>query len=246
MVQIEVTNRWHKTSPGAHVGVLLIGKIDNTRRETPLEARKRAVEARLRENTGFTRAELLEVKVLRAYRDFYKRFGNIYHVQLQLESTVKGKLLPSVSPLVDANFAAELETLVFTAGHDADLLTSPLTLDATGGGEAFTGMNGAVKTLKPGDMMRGAHGMICTIIAGQDARTPISEATRRALYMAYAPSGVPVEAAKQQLESIRQNVLLFAPKVEVELFKVYAANGPEAYVWPGVCTDLARRCADPR
>ena len=226
---IQVTDRWHTTFPGAHVGVLLVGKVDNTKRETPLDEHKRKVAARLREKyAGFSRAELLELETLNAYRDYYRRFGNTYHVQLQLESVVhKGKSLPSVSPLVDANFAAELETLVLTAGHDADLLTQPLTLDVTGGGEAFTGMNGSVKTLRPGDMMMtDAGGVICTVITGQDARTPISPATRRALYAAYAPAGVPVETVKRQLESILENVLLFAPDAETEL-TIYAASGPE-------------------
>ena len=226
MIQLNVTQRWHETFPGGHVGVLLVGKVDNTKRTTPLDEHKRAVEARLRgEFAGFTRADLLETKVLGAYRDFYQRFGNTYHVQLQLESIIKGKPLPSVSPLVDANFAAELETLVLTAGHDADVLESPLTLDAAQGGETLTGMNGSVKTLKSGDMMMtDAAGIVCTIIYGQDARTPISPATRRALYVAYAPSGVPPESVKQQLETLRKNVLLFAPEAEVELLTIYAAN----------------------
>ena len=226
---IQVTDHWHTTFPGAHVGVLLVGKVDNTKRETPLDEHKRKVEARLREKyAGFSRAELLELETLNAYRDYYRRFGNTYHVQLQLESVVhKGKSLPNVSPLVDANFAAELETLVLTAGHDADLLALPLTLDVTQGGESFTGMNGSVRTLRPGDMMMtDAGGVICTIITGQDARTPISPATRRALYAAYAPAGVPVETVKRQLESIFENVLLFAPDAETEL-TIYAASGPK-------------------
>src|SRR5262245_24144930 len=58
-----------------------------------------------------------------AYVRYYKRFSKTYHVQLQLESIVlKRKSLPSVSPLVDANFTAEVETLVLTAGHDAQKL----------------------------------------------------------------------------------------------------------------------------
>ena len=225
---IQVTGRWHTTFPGAHVGVLLVGKVDNTKRQTSLDEHKRKVEARLREKyAGFSRAELLELEVLNAYRDYYRRFGNTYHVQLQLESIVhKGKPLPNVNPLVDANFAAELETFVLTAGHDADLLDLPLTLDATRGGETFTGMNGSVKTLKPGDMMMtDAGGVICTVITGQDARTPISPATRRTLYVAYAPAGVPVETVKRQLESILENVLLFAPDAETELLTIYAASG---------------------
>ncbi len=226
-MQINVTDRWHETFPGGHAGVLLVGGVDNTKRKTPLDVRKRDIETRLRETfAGFTRADFLEVGILKAYRNLYKRFGNTYHVQLQLESVVqKGKSLPNVSPLVDANFAAELETLVLTAGHDADLLTAPLTLDAAGGGETFTVMNAQVKTLKPGDMMMtDASGVICTIICGQDARTPISEVTRRALYVAYAPPGVPVESVERQLESVHKNILLFAPEAEVELLEVYTAN----------------------
>ena len=228
MIQLEVTGRWHAAFPGAHVGVLLVGKVDNTKRETPLDEHKRKVAARLREKyAGFSRAKLLELETLKAYRDYYRRFGNTYHVQLQLESVIKSKPFPNVSPLVDANFAAELETLVLTAGHDADLLTLPLTLDVTQGGEAFTGMNGTVKMLRPDDMMMtDAHGVICTVITGQDARTPISPSTHRALYVAYAPAGVPVKTVKRQLESIFENVLLFAPDAETEL-TIYAASGPK-------------------
>ena len=227
MVQIDVTDRWHDTFPGGRVGVLLLANVDNTGRTTPLEARKRETERRLRERfAGFSRADLLELDILKAYRDFYRGFGNTYHVQLQLESVVhKGRSLPSVSPLVDANFAAELETLVLTAGHDAERLEWPLTLGAAQGGEVFTGMNGSRKTLKPNDMMMSdAQGVVCTIICGQDARTPISPATRHALYVAYAPPGVPPGAVEQQLNAVYENVRLFAPEAVRELLTVYVAD----------------------
>ena len=227
-MQIVVTDRWRKTFPGAHVGVLLAANVDNTGRVTPLDDRKREVETRLRERyTGLDRAELLELPVLKTYRDFYRAFGNTYHVQLQLESVVhKGKALPSVSPLVDANFVAELQTLVLTAGHDADLLEGPLTLDASSGGETFVQMSGAEKALKPGDMMMSdRRGIVCTVLYGQDGRTPISAATRRALYVAYAPAGVPVAAVEEQLGTISDNVGLFTPEAVVELLELYAAGG---------------------
>lgn len=166
MLPIDITDHWHDTFPGGHVGVLLLGNVGGAERITLLEERKRDLERRLRRKFAeFSRADFLKLDVLRAYRDFYKTFGNTYHVQLQLESVVhKGKSLPNVSPLIDANFAAELETFVLTAGHDADTLESPLTLDAAQGGEAFAGMNGSVKTLKSGDvMMSDARGVICTI-----------------------------------------------------------------------------------
>jgi DNA/RNA-binding domain of Phe-tRNA-synthetase-like protein len=226
MFQIDVTDRWHTTFPGGHVGILLVGNVDNSPRVTPLDQRKRAIESHLRHTFAeFSRTDLLELTVLQAYRTYYKKFGKTYHVQLQLESIVhKGKSLPNVSPLVDANFAAELETLILTAGHDADLLEAPLTIDATRGGETFTQINGSVQSLKPQDMMMSdAKGIICTIIYGQDARTPISPNTRRALYVAYAPAGISGAIVQQQLDCIHENILLAAPEAEVELIKVFSA-----------------------
>ncbi len=227
MFEIDVNGRWHKTFPGGHVGVLLIGNVDNRKRPTPLDQKKREIEARLREKfAGYSRADLLELDILRAYRDYYKQFKKTYHVQLQLESIVqKGKSLPNVNPLVDANFAAEVETLVLTAAHDADLLEAPVTIDATQEGDEFIQMSGSRQLLKPGDMMMSDRkGIICTIIYGQDKRTPISPKTRRALYVAYAPVGVGDTAVQQQLDLIHQNILLFAPEVEVELLEIFSAG----------------------
>ena len=231
MVQIEATDRWRETFPGGHVGVLLVGNVDNTASGAALDERKRAVESRLRHKYGdFSRADLLELPILQAYRDYYKQFDKTYHVQLQLESVVhKGKKLPAVSPLVDANFAAELETLVLTAGHDAGLLVDPVTIDGTRGGESFTQLTGRVSTLKPDDMMMSdGGGIVCTILYGQDRRTAISRSTRRALYVAYAPAGVPLGAVQQQLDAIRDNVRLFAPEVVTERMEIFAANPPDA------------------
>src|SRR5687768_16356370 len=120
MFQIDVSDRWHTTFPGGHDGILMVGNVDTSARATPLDQRKRAIESNLRHTfAGFSRTALLELAVLQAYRTYYKKFGKTYHVQLQLESVVhNGKSLPNVSPLVDANFAAELETLILTAGHD--------------------------------------------------------------------------------------------------------------------------------
>jgi DNA/RNA-binding domain of Phe-tRNA-synthetase-like protein len=227
MITIEATERWYATFPGGHVGVLLIGNVDNTQPAPALDAHKRQLEAHLRHQfAGWSRTDLLELEVLQAYRRYYKQFDKTYHVQLQLESIVhKGKGLPNVSPLVDANFAAELETLVLTAGHDADLLVGPLMIDASQGNEAFVQLNGKLQPLKPNDMiMTDAQGVICTIIYGQDQRTPISAQTRRALYVAYAPVGVAAALVERQLERIRDLVQLVSASAMVELLTIWAAG----------------------
>ncbi|MBP1704158.1 MAG: hypothetical protein H6Q38_3265, partial [Chloroflexi bacterium] len=177
MLNITATQEWKTAYPGAQIGILEIAGVDNTLKSELLEAEKRAVEARLRERyNGYSRSNFLALPVMAAYERYYKRFDKTYHVLLQLESIVlKGKNLPEVSPLVGANFTAELDTLVLTASHDAACLQPPLLIDVSRVGDMFTRMNGAPKQLSPGDMvMRDSQGVICTIIYGQDNLSPIS------------------------------------------------------------------------
>ena len=227
MVEIEFTKRWHSSFPESHVGLLLLSGVNNQNQGDALEPHKRELERTLREQyANHTRAELQDLEVMRAYRAYYKQFDQTYHVQLQLESVAhKNKSLPSVNPLVDAYFIAELQTLVLTAGHDADLLESPVRIDATQGDESFTQMNGAVRTLKANDMMMlDAQGIVCSILHGQDRRTAINPGTIRALYVAYAPVGVPEASVLRQLGLIRDLVRVFSPEATVERLEVHRAT----------------------
>lgn len=223
-MDIFFTDAWQHTFAGAHIGILQVNNVDNTQTSPMLTAYKRDLETRLRERYGhMTRADLQALPVLRAYRDYYQQFGNTYHVQLQLESIVhKNKSLPEISPLVDINFAAELDTLILTAGHDADKLEPPITIDVTSTGETFSQLTGKTRTLKSGDMMmRDARGVVCTILYGQDQRTAISQGTRNALYIAYAPPGIPKVAVEKQLETLRE--LATALAADTTLLEVHAA-----------------------
>jgi DNA/RNA-binding domain of Phe-tRNA-synthetase-like protein len=193
--------------------------VDNSISSAELESRKRETEARLRERyQGFTRQDFLSLPVMSAYVQYYKKFSKTYHVLLQLESIVlKGKNLPSVSPLVDANFIAEVDTLALTAGHDVPRLNGSIVFDVSREGDRITQMNNAVKDLHPGDMvMKDNGGICCSILYGQDHRSPISPKTSHALYVVYAPAAVIAEAVNAQLRKIEENVRLFAPSVTVE------------------------------
>lgn len=227
MLDIKVTDHWRRAFPGCQVGVLLIRDVDNTVRQTDLDPYKKKLESQIREKfENYSRADLLELEQMKAYRKYYKTFNKTYHVLLQLESIAhKGKSLPSVNPLVDANFAAEMKTLILTAGHDADLLKEPVRIDASRGKEIFIQMNGAQKTLKPNDMMMcDAKGVVCTVIYGQDQRTPISPKTRRALYVSYVPAGIPASTVSDQLEQIKRNVHRFSPEANIEFMNIYHAR----------------------
>ena len=219
MLSISATQEWRRAHPGATIGLLELSGIDNQSSSASLNERKRAVEARLRERyCGFTRPDFLALPLLAAYQRYYKRFDKTYHVQLQLESIVlKGKNLPDVSPLVDANFTAEVETMVLTAGHDVSKLLGDIRMDVSTEGDLMTRMNGAPKAILAGDMiMRDEVEVCCTILYGQDNRSPISAQTSHVLYVAYAPPGVLAAEVETQLRAVEENVRLFCPQAVLE------------------------------
>lgn len=219
MLAISATDAWRTAHPGAIIGLLEISGVDNTRVSPELNERKRETEARLRERyQGLTRQDLLSLPVMSEYDRYYRRFNKTYHVQLQVESIVwKGKNLPNVSPAVDSNFMAEVETLILTAGHDAAQLHGPILMDISREGDQMTQMDGVSKVIHAGDMvMRDAGGICCSIIYGQDNRSPISPATSRVLYVAYAPTGVSTKSVEGQLQKIAENIRLFSPVAMVE------------------------------
>lgn len=227
MLAISGTDEWRAAHPGAMIGLLEISGVeDNHASAPPLVARQREVESRLRAlYKDFSRQDFLSIPAMAAYQKYYKKFGKTYHVLLQLESIVlKGKSLPNVSPLVDANFTAEVETLALTAGHDAAKLSGPIVMDVARAGDQFIQMGGAVKAALAGDMvMRDSQGLCCSIIHGQDDRSPITAETTHALYVVYAPAGVPQEAVESQLRKIEAHVRLFSPAAVTEQSRLLLA-----------------------
>lgn len=203
-----------------------MGSIDNTRPADALQAHQQQLTLQLRGRHGESdRAKLRQHPVLLAYKNYYRQFNKTYHVLLQLESIVhKGKSLPRVNPLVDAVFAAEMEKLILTAGHDADQLVPPVTIAASDGSEHLLQLSGQQVDLKANDMiMTDGQGVVCAVLYGQDQRTQITPATRRVLYVAYAPHGIQRTWVSEHLETIERNVRMFAPEALVEYRQVHSA-----------------------
>jgi DNA/RNA-binding domain of Phe-tRNA-synthetase-like protein len=226
MLEISAADGWRGAHARATIGVLELSGLDNRASSSRLNERKRAIEAGLRERyQGFTRQDFLALPVMAEYERYYKRFNKTYHVQLQLESIVlKGKPLPDVSPAVDANFMAEVETLILTAGHDCQKLTGPIVIDVSRDGDQMTQLNGASRAIRSGDMiMRDAGGISCSIIYGQDARSPISPESSRLLYVAYAPAEIAPEIVERQLQGIEEHLRLVCQNLAVEQRRLFTA-----------------------
>jgi DNA/RNA-binding domain of Phe-tRNA-synthetase-like protein len=226
MLEISATDSWRAAHARATIGVLELSGLDNRGASARLNERKRGIEAGLRERyRGFSRQQFLALPVMADYDRYYKRFNKTYHVQLQLESiALKGKPLPDVSPAVDANFMAEVETLILTAGHDGQKLRGPIVIDVSRDGDQMTQMNGTSRAIRADDMvMRDAERICCSIIYGQDARSPISPHTSHALYVAYAPADIAAEAVERQLRGIEENLRLFSQDLTVEQRRLLTA-----------------------
>ena len=198
--------------------------VSNPAHHSELERHKLEIEEGLRAQfSAQDRTAMSALPILQAYNTYYRRFKKSYHVQLQLESIVwKGKSIPSVSALVEAMFMAELKNMLLTAGHDLDTLNLPLTLDISTGTESYKLMRGDDQTLKEGDMMiSDKTGIVSSIIYGPDQRTQITDGTRNVVFTVYAPAGINEQAVSQHMRDIQEYVLMFAPRAQVELIKVF-------------------------
>jgi DNA/RNA-binding domain of Phe-tRNA-synthetase-like protein len=226
MLSITATADWHHAHRGGAVGLLEMSGVLNSDPASTLDPLKRATEDRLRSRyAGYTRKDLLELAVLAAYQRYYRQFNKTYHVQLQLESILKGKNLPDVSPLVDANFVSELDSLILTAGHDVERLLPPVTIDVSREGDGMTLMNGTAREIHAGDMvMRDADGIACSIIYGQDDRSPITPDTTHVLYVSYAPPGVSADLVHAHLQTIADSLRAFSPAAALEQLRDIVAG----------------------
>ncbi|MHB8867843.1 MAG: phenylalanine--tRNA ligase beta subunit-related protein [Thermoleophilia bacterium] len=226
-MELIVTDYWRETHPEAHAGLLVLAGVTNPVRHPALDARKTALERKLRSHfAALDRPSLRALHPLRAYDAYFRRFGKSYHVQLQLESIAhKGKAIPSVAALVEAMFMAELQNQLLTAGHDADRVKPPLHLEAARGTEAFTRLDGVEQYPKEGDMfITDADGIISCVLNGPDRRTRIRPETTRVLYTVYAPPGVAAEEVEHHLDDIAGLVALVAPEAAVEARRVVGAQ----------------------
>jgi DNA/RNA-binding domain of Phe-tRNA-synthetase-like protein len=156
---------------------------------------------------------LREVGLLPAYAAYYKRWGQRYHVALQLESVAqKGKAIPQVAALVEAMFVAELRNQILTAGHDLDALAPPVRMDSGTGDEGYETPRGDLFTVKTGDMyVADGRGVLSSVIGGPARYGRIGPETTAALFVAYGVPGVPVEAMAAHLAEIEALVRSFSP-----------------------------------
>lgn len=221
-MQINLGPVWRKNPPHAAVGILVMQDVKNPSSHPTLEARKAQVQREIsQEYSGWERADLRSLPALAAYDRFYRQFRKTYHLQLQLESIVAGKPIPSVSALVEAMFMAELEDHLLTAGHDLDRVEPPIEIELAVGDETYTRMNGEHQTLKQGDLyVRDEQGILSSIIYGPDKRSRIQPGTQNVLFTTYAVPGIDRDSLSAHLAKLQGYVMLFSPEASTKRLEI--------------------------
>ena len=223
---LDVDPIWRQTHPGASVGLIAMRSVTNPASNDSLNELATALETDVRSRfESADRETIRATSPLPAYAAYYKRWGQRYHVSMQLESVAqKGKAFPRVAALVEAMFIAELRNLLLTAGHDLDALSLPARL-TTGSGESFTAPNGQETTVKAGDMVIvDARGRVLSaIVTGPSDVARIGPETTAALFYAYAPPGVDSGLVDAHLHEIERNVRLISPTAAVVARKIVTA-----------------------
>jgi DNA/RNA-binding domain of Phe-tRNA-synthetase-like protein len=223
---LEVDPSWREAHPGATVGLIAMRGVTNPASNDPLNDLATLLEIDIRSHLGPANRETIRATPpLPSYAAHYKRWGQRYHVAMQLESVAqKGKALPRVAALVEAMFIAELRNLLLTAGHDLDALQHPVRL-YVGAGESFTAANGQETTVKAGDMViADAQGRVLSaIITGPSDVARIGAATTAALFYTYAPPGVDPALVAAHLDEIEHNVQLISPEAIVVAREIVTA-----------------------
>lgn len=172
--------------PQAKIGVITLKDFDNVQEQLP------EFETLLKESNQMAAAYLTEPvfsdnKVVKVYRDAYKKFKTKKGVRSSIENLLKRsqgeKAVGSINPLVDIYNAASLRYALPCGAEDMDTFVGDLKLTITDGGDEFylIGEEENNPTL-PGELCyKDEKGAVCRCFNWRDgARTMITPDTRNA------------------------------------------------------------------
>lgn len=223
-MQIDLTPEFRITFPDGVFGALIARGCPNRSDPIALGPRLREVEEGLRRR--FPGDSLDADPVAAAYAGYFRRGGARYPVVHQARTILAGRPIESPSALVAAMFAAEVDTLVLTSGHDLEALAGQLLVDVAREGETYTQLSGKEQRLRPGDMVvRDGGGIIASVLYGPDLRTRMREDTSSALFGAWCPVGVGAEAVEAHFSRLASLLRTEWPAVEIAEPWVLAAAG---------------------
>ena len=213
------TDRWRAEHPGSAAAAVRYDGLSGVDDTLALATVKRDLEASLIERwRNASKQDLLADPTLGAYEQFYRRFGQNYHVAMQIRSVAqKGKPIPARNVIIEAMFMTELACGVLAAAQDLDQIALPIVVDGTDGTEEYTRYDGVSERCKPGDqaMRESAGNILTSITQGPTSYGLVSEKTNSVVYCFYFPAGVLGRTIDAALATLDQFVRAGNPEAQV-------------------------------
>lgn len=229
-MEVVLTPGFCAAFPDGIFGFLAVRGCPNRPASAALPPALREIEARLR--ARFPGEAIAEDPVARAYAAYFRRYGTRYPVIHQVRSILSGRPIEAVSALVAAMFAAEVDSLVLTSGHDLHALAGPLRVDAAQDADRYVKINGKEQAVKPGDMVvRDAEGIIACVLYGPDSRTRLRTESEAALFCAWAPAGLSSEEVRRHLDGLASLLRLEWPQAAIEPPRLLCTSSPGQAFW---------------
>jgi DNA/RNA-binding domain of Phe-tRNA-synthetase-like protein len=208
--------------PGTKMGILLMHNVNPKAAADHATDTASFYQAIQKRYDGVERATLKTMPPIEAYVAYYRQFKQNYHLLPQLESIVSGKMPRNArSPLLQAMFFTEIETMLLTAGHDLAQLKGQLTLQLASGKEKYQAISGKeVDAVKDDIILCDEQGVISSILRGPDHRSRITNLTQSALFTVYAPPYIDSERIQSHLTMLEARVKAFSVDAQTELCNV--------------------------
>jgi DNA/RNA-binding domain of Phe-tRNA-synthetase-like protein len=223
-IEITLTAEFRAAFPGGVFGALTVRGCPDGAGADGLVAETRAVASRLR--ARFPGETIETDPVARAYAAYFRRHGARYPVVHQAKTVLAGRPIESPQALVLAMFAAELDSLVLTSGHDLDALQGPLHVDVARDGDVYTKISGKPQAVRPGDMVvRDREGIIACVVHGPDHRTRLSPSSTAALFGAWCPVDLSAAVAEAHLAALAGLIRRQWPDAVIDPPRVWTAAG---------------------
>jgi DNA/RNA-binding domain of Phe-tRNA-synthetase-like protein len=216
--QLIATDRWRRAHAGSRAAVVSYRNLAIMDDSADFADMKRELEESLRQRWGTaTKQELLADPTLAAYQSHDQRFGQNYHVAMQIRSVAqKGKTIPDRNPLIEAMFMTELRTGVLAAAQDTDQISLPITVDSADGSEQYVRYDGVEERCKAGDqvMLDGGGNVLTSIAQGPTSFGLVGEETTAVSYCFYFPVGVTDTVIDESLSYLDRCVHAAFPDAE--------------------------------
>jgi DNA/RNA-binding domain of Phe-tRNA-synthetase-like protein len=134
-----------KSYPNLRIGIVVAKIATNTQGNDELEAMKRSVETKVRDN--YSSQTLVHHPYIAAWRETYRSIGvkaKKYNPTCEalMRRILEGEPIPRINTLVDTYLLVEAETFLPCGGYDLDRIQGDITLRYSPGNEPFVPLGG--------------------------------------------------------------------------------------------------------